>query len=449
MMKCGIFAIFLAIHCVIAAKANADDTFFSPTLKTEALGLNWGASFNHRTRLEATGEIGPPGRSQIAALMRTGFHVHVGRGAAYLGGELLDARYYNLTSADFGRVPVDEAANAVEPVQFYVGAQFDDIFGRGVSLNARAGRLTLDIGSGRLIGRRRFRNTVQTFMGGELLARHGDLQMRAFGVRPVRANCGSFTNGIEVDRLLDLRGYNFGVHLQKNRLAFIDATVELYLFGERLNFPASGLRSFLSFTPGLRLSRPSKLGAFDFDFEAATNFAEVELDVLFQSPIPPGDVFFFREAFGTFGYFFHAEAGRTFDAPFSPRLGLVFDIGSGPGNDFLTRFRVTQSDFDLSRRQPAAFGSRARLYDDFGPASASAIYAPFRIRGSSFGIDGSNIISPGAVFSADAFGKISIKSSYRYFWREDALIFDEFETPQDFSKLSRKEQMTTLVIKWT
>ncbi len=80
----------------------------------------------------------------------------------YADVELEDSRQQ---LADSGTPLSADSVNTFEPLQTYLGARFSDAPSTGDHLDLTAGRMTIDIGSRRLIARNRFRNTLNAFTG--------------------------------------------------------------------------------------------------------------------------------------------------------------------------------------------------------------------------------------------------------------------------------------------
>jgi len=79
-----------------------------------------------------------------------------------IGVELYDSRVWG----DRPGTPVTtNEVNAIEPVQAYVAGDFDGALGKGTKLTLTGGRMTLNLGSRRLIAADDYRNTTNGYTG--------------------------------------------------------------------------------------------------------------------------------------------------------------------------------------------------------------------------------------------------------------------------------------------
>jgi hypothetical protein len=88
--------------------------------------------------------------------------------------------------------------NAAEPIQFWLGRSWAL---STAMIEARAGRMTLDFGSRRLLARNRFRNTSNAFQGALLAWQQQDLRLQAFYTLPLQRE----PTNIQRDALRDNR----------------------------------------------------------------------------------------------------------------------------------------------------------------------------------------------------------------------------------------------------
>lgn len=125
-------------------------------------GLTISASY--RVRYEALGGQFRPGLDEnddlitLRGLLVLGYDA----GPIRLFGELQDSRAY---AADAGSSVGTGEVNTFEPIQGYVGIDFDGDDEDGTTLTADIGRFVMDLGSRRLVGRNNFRNTTNAFTG--------------------------------------------------------------------------------------------------------------------------------------------------------------------------------------------------------------------------------------------------------------------------------------------
>lgn len=197
------------------------------------------------------------------------------------------------------------------------------MFVPGDAASLTAGRLTLDLGSRRLVARQESRNTVNAFTGLDLQwtsPRHD--VVRTFAVMPVvRLPSGPAElndNRAELDR--KNTDALFWAAFFQSRPLNARVTLEAYVLGlyERdSDIAPSSNRRLL--TPGLRTLRPPAPGELDFQLEfmgqfgrsrasaAATDTADLEHLALSL----------------------HASSGFQFEVPWSPRVALQYDYASG------------------------------------------------------------------------------------------------------------------------
>ncbi len=296
----------------------------APWRLEEALGLpeRLSLSVDHRTRYEYIDNqfrAGRAGKDEILAL-RT--RVRVGlRLTDWLrvGAEFQDSRAY----LDDGDTPVDTSlVNAVELLQAYLELGFPDPW--GLRHDVRAGRITMDVGSRRLVARNRYRNTSNAFTGFDWRASNRPgYELRAFFNFPVERKPNDSEslrdNEIEFDdNSTDF--LFFGVFYQ-HELPWGDRG-EIYAFGlfedesfdptDRVNVPRRRLA-----TPGFRIYRTRREGRFDWEFETVLQAGDSRAA--------------FRRGRGLdhFAHYHHAKIGYTFALPWTPRLVLQYDYASG------------------------------------------------------------------------------------------------------------------------
>lgn len=371
--------------------------------KHDGTGIDLTISGAHRTRYETIIEAGP---NDNLVSLRSTLLVEAGTERFRIGGELMDARAYGDRTTPFSFFGInDELQNTAEPIQYYLTARFDDIFTDGLDLTLKGGRLTLDLGSGRLFGRNKFRNTINSFRGGQVLIERGNQSLLLFYVNPMDIT-SDFARGQQMDVPITETDIA-GAHYTNHRM-FADIKAEAYFYAVKRNFRLAGAPRLIHYTPGLRIWRESQIGQFDFEIEATPQFRQH----------PQG-----------FAYFAHADVGYSFDTSWRPHVSFLFDIASGQERatigecapELLVLFTGCMS--QLRFHGDTVFDSLyGLLSDDFGPTGL------FRSNPSgslsfSIGRDLSrrNIISPALRFSASPMEHLSTVFTARGFWREDPL----------------------------
>jgi hypothetical protein len=292
-----------------------------------------------------------------------------------LGAEMIDSRAY------LQDVPVGTGiVNAVELLQGYAQVRSDGPFGGASEL--RGGRITMDVGSRRLVARNRFRNTINAFTGIDWRWRGaGEREARAFWTLPVQRRPflprQTEDNEIQFDReTLDVQfwGVFYGDRLPGGHRG------ELYLFGlHESDTDRRPTRNRQLYTPGLRFWKPPSEGGLDYLVESVLQFGESRASAASARDLDH------------FAHFHHVEVGWSFAAPGSPRLVAQFDYASGDDDP----------DDGDNGRFDTLFGARRF---DFGP---TGIYGPF-VR--------ANLVTPGLRLQWKPAGTLSGFVSVRGFW---------------------------------
>ncbi len=315
---------------LLAAAASAEPPPApEPWRLEEALGLpeRLSLSADHRTRFEYIDNqfrAGRDGDDRILALrtrVRAGFRF---TDWLAIGAEFQDSRAY----LDDANTPVDTGlVNAVELLQAYAELRFAGPRGHGHEL--RIGRITMDVGSRRLVARNRFRNTSNAFTGVDWRWSNDPRRvLRAFHTWPTQRR---------PDEREDLRD---------NRIEFDDTTSDFLFWGvfyedtlpwgDRGELYALGLYEDEDFdasdgvttprrrlaTLGFRLFRERQEARFDWEFETAFQFGDSRADIAGERGLDH------------FAHYHHAKIGYTFAAPWSPRLVLQYDYASGDQDPF-------------------------------------------------------------------------------------------------------------------
>jgi hypothetical protein len=300
----------------------------------------------------------------------------------YANFELEDARQ---ELADSGTALGTDSVNTLEPLQALIGMRFDDVFAPGARLDVSAGRMTIDVGSRRLVSRNNFRNTINAYTGVHALWKSVDgFEARAFYVRPVQRKPSDFASLLDNDNELDSESSDvslWGLFGAAPEL-FGQVKGDAYLYGMRTRdhagIPAADRDLY---TPGFRLYKTPAPHSWDFETELAYQFGTSRLST---AATDTNDL---QHRAG----FFHGEVGYTLSGAMSPRLELSYDYASGdddPNDNENNRFDTL-------------YGSRRF---DFGP---TGIYGAFAR---------SNINSPGLRIEAKPLPTLSGMFGYRAVW---------------------------------
>jgi hypothetical protein len=376
----------LAAFTLLLFAASEPARAAEPSTLAGALGLpDWlRISVEHRTRFEYLGDqfrTAATDRYDGMWAFRTLVHGEVTL-ADWLkvGAELQDSRQ---AATSCGTPITTSDVNTVELLRAYFllsgGAPF------GGTQTLQAGRITMDVGSRRLVARNSYRNTINAFTGLDWSWKNEEgRELRAFWTLPVqrrpRRQPRLQDNDIQFDdESLDLQFW--GV-FHSDQFPWGDGKIrhELFYFGlyeddtRRVSTADRRLH-----TPGFRIFQRPAPSAFDFVIESAFQFGESRTS---STSTDERD---------HFAHFQHAEVGYSFDCPWKPRVALQYDYASGdhdPTDDHNGRFDTL-------------FGARRF---DFGP---TGFYGPFA-RG--------NLNTPGIRLEAKPRSDVTGMVAYRGFW---------------------------------
>lgn len=232
--------------------------------------------------------------------------------------------------------------NALEPLQAWVGWNPNDQF------TAKAGRITLDLGSRRLMARQRYRNTISAFDGFHTSYQQDNWQLQSFYLAPVdrrpsdRASLDD--NKFKIDKQSDDRFWGFHFNYRGS------SNLELYYYDLDEPSPWADIA-----TIGFRNYTSAKPDTWHYEIEAAYQSGDYASQDVSASMA-------------------HAHIGYQFTDPLSSRVELIFDYASGdddPNDNKRERFDPL---FGVSR-------------PDFGP---TGIYGAFQL---------SNVIAAGSKWS--------------------------------------------------
>ena len=298
------------------------------------------------------------------------------KGAKFYGGfELEDSRAW--LDQDLTPVGTDDV-NTLEPLRAYLGY-------RNENIDIQVGRITMDIGSRRLVARNRTRNTINSFTGMRATWSTTDgVGLQAFLTMPV----ARLPDNLERDRLrdnefeLDREHWErvfWGLHVSD--LGFSSRfDTEAYLIGirekDRPGLPTRN-RDFL--TAGLRFHHSGDVWAYEL--EAALQHGTSRNSIL---PIDTTDL-------DHRAYFVHAEVGRKLRGSWAPRVILRVDYATGDDDPHDGEFN----------RFDTLYGARRF---EFGPTGIYGALAR------------SNIVSPGIALRSKPSPATDFRIDYRPAW---------------------------------
>jgi hypothetical protein len=250
-------------------------------------------------------------RTQVLGELRSG--------AFRVGGELFDSRAYG---ADPGTPISTNEVNALELVQAFVGVDVAEPLGKGSKLGLTAGRMTLNLGSRRLVAADDYRNTTNGYTGlrADLSARDGVKAVFIYTLPQMRRPDDADSvrhNRVKIDReSFDLVLWGGMVSKAK---AIGAATAELTYFhlSER-DAPGRPTRDRSLDTFGGRIIREPEIGKFDYEVEAFYQTGDIRASVSATAATQ-----------SVSASFVHVDAGYSFPGAWKPRLSLEFDRASG------------------------------------------------------------------------------------------------------------------------
>jgi hypothetical protein len=350
----------------------------------EALGLPWlRLVWSRRSRYEHLGNdfrAANPGDAS-GLFLRTLLSAEVRLSPLFVGVEVKDARAWTSSSTPLNTTLVDP----LDLLQGYVGLRGKDLLLRGDEASLAAGRMTINVGSRRLVARNDFRNTINAFTGlhGQWVGPSRDV-LRAFAVVPVVRLPSEAEelrrNQLKRDRE-NTEALFWGAFFQSRPLA-ARVTVETYLLGLHEGdsdlAPSSDRRLY---TPGFRTLRPVKTGEFDFQFEVMGQFGRSRASTAAKDTTDLDHL----------AYSLHASGGFRFRAPWSPHVVLQYDYATGD-----------RSPKDgVNNRFDTLFGARRF---DFGPTGVYGAFAR------------SNLLSPSVRVEVEPHRTVDAFAAYRPVW---------------------------------
>lgn len=318
-------------------------------------------------------------KSEDAVLLRTILTAEYDAGQIKVGGEVWDSRAYSGEGAFVGTGEV----NTAELVQAYLAADLKEPLGAGSKGSTQLGRMTLNLGSRRLIASDDYRNTTNSFTGLKLDLQMGPAAATLLYLLPQRRLPEDLPsildNEWEIDReSFDQRLWGGLVSHKLDRIGTLEGTFLRYF--ERDHGKVSTRDRRLN-TFGARVIRDPAPRRFNYELELIRQTGSIAASVAPNAPKMP-----VRAGFA------HAELGYTFAGTWRPHLSLEFDwsSGDGPGRHY-TRFDTL-------------YGMRRA---DLGPAS---LYAA---------LGRANISTPGVRLEVAPSKRLDAFGSWRALWSDE------------------------------
>jgi len=250
-------------------------------------------------------------RTNILAEYRTG--------DVRFGVELFDSRVWG----ENGGTPVStNEVNALEPVQAYVAAGFDGAFGKGTKLTLTAGRMTLNLGSRRLVAADDYRNTTNGYTGlrADVAAPHGWNATFIYTLPQLRLpdDPASLRDAkVRLDKESFDQVLWGGQVARAKAIGPAMAEITYMHLGER-DAPGRPTRDRSLDTIGGRIIADPRTGKVDYEIEAFYQTGEVSASTSATAP---------RQSVSA--SFIHADVGYSFPGPWKPRLSIEVDRASG------------------------------------------------------------------------------------------------------------------------
>jgi hypothetical protein len=300
-----------------------------------------------------------------------------------LGAELFDSRVWG---EDPGTPISTNEVNALELVQAYVAHEWKDPFGKGSRLGVTLGRMTLNLGSRRLVAADDYRNTTNGYTGvrTDLTAAKGWKATFIYTLPQMRRPDDA--EGVRDQRVrLDKESFDLvlwgGLVSKAQAIGPAMAEASYFHLGER-DMPGRPTRDRSLDTLGGRIMADPAPGKFDYEVEAFYQWGSVSASL---SPTAPRQ--------DVSASFVHADAGYTLPDKWKTRLSVEFDRASGdrPGGSY--------------GRFDTLFGMRRA---DFAPAG---LYNA---------INRANIVTPGVRVEAIPNKRLDWFLSYRAMWLDSA-----------------------------
>lgn len=334
----------------------------------------------HRSRFEHTENtfFAGPDADPTAFGLRTLLSARATSEPASLVLELEDSRTYASDDTRLNTTHVDP----LELLQAHVALQPKDLFVAGDRAEIKLGRMTVDLGSRRLVARNDFRNTINAFTGIDTRwvapSKHA---VRAFAVLPVvrRPRVDGELRDHEVD--LDTENVHALLWAVSYESREVRGTVaEVFAIGlhERDSAEHPSLDRQL-LTPGLRFVKKPAAGTLDFQLEGAFQLGTARASTMSTTDLDHR------------AYTLHAELGARPRVAWSPRLSALYDHASGDRDP----------DDATNQRFDPLFGARRF---DFGPTGTYGSFAR------------SNVISPGARLEVVPHARFEAMATYRLYW---------------------------------
>ena len=238
-----------------------------------------------------------------------------------IGAELFDSRVYG---SDPGSAVSANDVNAMELVQAYMIADLGGALGEGSRTSIQAGRMTLNLGSRRLVAADDYRNTTNGYTGIRIDARGRD-----------------GTSATLIYTLPQVRLPDDPDSVLHNKVAFDRESFDLRLWGGLVAKPRifAGFMGEIGYfrlqerdAPG-RPTRDRQLHSVSARAmrEPASSHFDGEAEIIYQFGSVSSGTAAAATRLDVSAWFFHGDVGYTFPGPSKTRLSVEYDRASGDG----------------------------------------------------------------------------------------------------------------------
>jgi hypothetical protein len=318
----------------------ADSPWGLQSLATDSHQLKLSGSFRTRYEsLDGQPRVGFEDSPDVLSF-RTTLFAEYAFGAFRIGGELYDSRAY--WAGPNSGVGANEV-NALEPVQAYVVAEFDEPFGNDTNASLKAGRFTLNLGSRRLVAADDYRNTTNGYTGVRVdLNRKNTISSTLIYTLPQRHLPDDMPSILDNEVQLDSE--SSALVLWGGLVTFPqiigDASLDASFFklteGDEPNLATRNRR--LS-TTSLRVFRDVAPETWDYEIEGAYQTGSIRTNTALDAP-----------EIDVSAYFYHVELGYQRADAWQTHISVEYDEVSGDDGDadygrFDTMFGMRRGDF--------------------------------------------------------------------------------------------------------